>query len=144
MRFTAPASARQIDLGLALLRVVTGVVFIAHGARQVFGGGVDGIASALGGPSVPLAGVVAPLVVFLELSGGLALIVGVLTRPIALALSGETLGALLLLHPPVGFSLPDGYEFVFALLGAAAALAVLGAGGWSLDARIEARRIEEA
>jgi len=142
MRLTAPGSARQHDLGLAILRVVTGVVFVAHGARQVFGVGFDGIAGAFGEMGVPLARLVAVLVVSLEVCGGLALIIGLLTRPAALALVAEMLGALLVLHPPVGFSLPNGYEFVLALLGAAAALAVSGAGRWSLDARIEARRIE--
>jgi putative oxidoreductase len=140
MRFTAPASGRQLDVGLAVLRVVTGGVFAALGAEELFGSRPEGVAAVFAGLDGPLAGLVEPLVALLELVGGLALIAGLLTRPVALALVAAMLGALLILHPPIGFSLPDGYELVLALLGAGATLATTGAGGWSLDARIDARR----
>lgn len=142
MRLTASASARQLDFGLTILRVITGVVFVAHGAQKLFVFGLGGVAGAFAGIGVPLAGLVGPLVAFLEFFGGLALIAGLLTRPVALALAADMLGALLLVHLAGGFFLPNGYEFVLTLLGAAAALAVTGAGAWSLDARLEARRAE--
>lgn len=138
-RLAAPASRRQVDAGLAILRTVTGLVFAVHGAQKLFVFGFDGVAGAFAGMGVPLAGLVGPAVALLEFFGGLALIVGLLTRPAALLLAANMLGALLLVHLPAGFFLPNGYEFVLALLGAAAALAVTGAGRWSLDARLLGR-----
>jgi putative oxidoreductase len=76
----------------------------------------------------------------LEFFGGLAIIAGLLVRPVAVALAATMLGALVLVHLPNGFFLPNGYEFVLALFGAAATLGVTGGGAWSLDAII-ARRL---
>lgn len=50
------------------------------------------------------------------------------------------LGALLIVHLDAGFFLPNGYEFVLALLGVAVTLALTGAGAYSLDARLDGRR----
>ena len=139
MRLTAPASARQADLGLLLLRLTTGTVLAAHGARKLFVFGFDGVSGAFAGMGVPAAAIVGPAVAMLEFFGGLALVFGLLTRVAGLALAANMLGALFLVHAPNGFFLPNGYEFVLALFGGAAALAVTGAGGFSLDALIHAR-----
>lgn len=139
-RLTAPATGRQLDFGLALLRTVTGLVFAVHGAQKLFVFGFDGVTGAFAGMGVPLAGLVGPAVALLEFFGGLALIAGLLTRPAALLLAANMLGALLLVHLPAGFFLPNGYEFVLALLGAAGTLAVTGAGHVSLDALLARRQ----
>lgn len=140
MRLTAPASPRQLDLGLTILRVVTGIVFAAHGGQKLFVFGFDGVAGAFAGMGIPLAGLVGPAVALLEFFGGFALIVGLLTRPVAAALAATMVGALFIAHLSAGFFLPNGYEFVLALLGTSATLALTGAGGWSLDAMIGGRR----
>ena len=139
MRLTAPTSARQLDLGLTILRAVTGVTFAVHGAQKLFVYGLDGDAGAFARMGVPLAGVVGPAVALLEFLGGLALIAGLLTRPVALGLAATMLGALFLVHLPAGFFLPNGYEFVLVLFGAAATLGITGAGAWSVDARLASR-----
>jgi putative oxidoreductase len=143
-RFTAPTSARQLDLGLGILRAVAGLIFAVHGGQKLFVFGFDGVAGAFAGMGVPLAGIVGPAVALLEFFGGLALIAGLFTRPVALLLAANMLGALVLVHLPAGFFLPNGYEFVLVLFGAAAALATTGAGRLSLDAKLFGRDASEA
>ena len=140
MRIAAPASPRQLDIGLAILRVVTGIVFTAHGAQKLFVFGFAGVAGSFGQMGVPMAGVVGPLVALLEFFGGLALIVGLLTRLASLGLAFDMLGAILLVHLPAGFFAPQGFEFPLALLGATLTLLFTGAGRLSLDALLAGRR----
>jgi putative oxidoreductase len=130
------ASLRQVNAGLAILRAVVGVVFVAHGAQKLFVYGLPGVTGAFEGMGVPMAGLVGPVVAFLEFAGGLALIAGLLTRVAAAGLAATMLGAMVLVHLPAGFFLPNGVEFVLTLFGAALVLAVTGAGAWSVDARI--------
>ena len=134
MRIFAPASTRQTDIGLFVLRAVAGSIFAAHGAQKLFTFGLDGVAGAFGGMGVPMAGIVGPAVAFLEFFGGLALIVGLLTRLVGVGLAANMLGAILLVHLPNGLFLPNGSEFALALLGAAATLVLTGAGSFSVDA----------
>jgi putative oxidoreductase len=141
---TAPTSPRQLDQGLAILRVAAGIIFVAHGSQKLFVFGFDGVAGAFAGMGIPLAGIVGPAIALLEFFGGLALIAGIFTRPVALLLASTMVGALLLVHLPAGFFLPNGYEFVLVLFGAAAALAITGAGRLSLDAKLFGRDASEA
>ena len=134
MRLTALTSPRQLDLGLTLLRVVAGVIFAAHGGQKLFVYGLDGVAGSFGQMGVPLAGLVGPLVAFVEFFGGLALVAGLFTRLAGVGLAAVMLGAMALVHAPAGFFAPNGIEFPLMLFGSAVMLAVTGAGRWSLDA----------
>lgn len=138
MLFRNP-SARQLNIGLAVLRTIIGIVFIAHGGQKLFVYGFDGVAGAFGQMGVPMAGIVGPLVALLEFVGGFALVAGLLTRLVALGLGLTMVGAIALVHGPAGFFLPNGYEFVLTLLGSAATLVLTGAGKYSLDAVIGRR-----
>lgn len=140
MRFFKSTTPRQADAGLTLLRAVTGVIFAAHGAQKLFVYGFDGVAGAFAQMGVPFAAVVGPVVGFVELFGGLALIAGLLTRLAGVGLTAVMLGALFLVHLPAGFFAPNGYEFVLMLAASATTLAITGAGQFSLDALI-ARRL---
>lgn len=130
------------DLGLLLLRVITGIVFAMHGGQKLFVHGFDGVAGAFGQMGAPLPGITGPLVALTEFFGGLALIAGLLTRLAGLGISAVMIGALLLVHLPAGFFLPNGYEFVITLLGVALTLVVTGAGRYSVDG-VLARRTEQ-
>ena len=137
----AHASTARLDAGLALLRLVVGVVFMAHGGQKLFVFGLDGVAGAFAQMGVPFAAVIGPLVAAGEFLGGLALIAGVLTRLAGAGLAFIMLGAIFTAHLPAGFFLPNGYEFVLTLFAASAALALTGGGRYSGDHLI-ARRME--
>jgi putative oxidoreductase len=120
--------------GIALLRIVVGIVFVMHGQQKLFEmgvGGVGGFFASLGVPAPQLAAVVVSL---LETAGGVALILGVLTRLFGLLLTGDMLVALLLVHRPNGFFAGDGGVDLVLLLGAAAlTLALTGPGALALN-----------
>ena len=133
------AHSPRLDAGLALLRVILGTVFLAHGAQKLFVFGIPGVIQGFTGMGVPLPGVAAPAVTLLEFAGGIALIAGLFTPLVALGLAVDLLGALVLVHLPAGFFAPNGVEFPLTLLAGLATLLLTGPGAWSLDG-VRARR----
>lgn len=130
----------RLNAGLAVVRVVTGIVFLAHGWQKVFTYGFAGVTGSFTQMGVPVPGLTAPLVSLLELLGGIALIVGLLTRLAALGLAINMLGAILIVHLSAGFFLPNGYEFAFTLMATCIAIMLMGPGEYSIDAGISGRR----
>jgi putative oxidoreductase len=129
-----------VDAGLATLRVALAVIFFAHGAQKVFQFGIAGVTQGFTQMNIPLPAITAPLVAGLELVGGLLLLFGLLTRPVALLLAIDMLGAAAFVHFKNGFFLPNGFEFTFILFAASLALVISGPGELSLDAVIANRR----
>ncbi len=123
----------RLALGLTILRVIIGIIFLAHGAQKFFEYSIPGTIGAFTQMGVPLANIAAPLVATVELVGGLALVLGVFTRPVAALLAIDMLAALFLVHLSAGFFLPSGYEFVLALAAAVIALTLTGPGAFALD-----------
>ena len=114
------------DITLSLLRVVSGALFMQHGAQKLFGvlGREEAVAV------VSLMGLAGAL----ELVGGLAIVLGLYTRPVAFILSGEMAAAYFMAHFPQAFwpimnrgELAVLYCFVFLFFVAA------GGGSYSLD-----------
>ncbi len=110
------------DLTLNLLRIVAGLLFMQHGAQKLFGvlGGFGGEPGATA-PLVSLMG----LAGVLEFFGGLMIVLGLFTRPVAIVLALEMVGAYFMAHLPRGFwpilnqgELPMLYAFVFLFLAA--------------------------
>lgn len=132
----ASASNRQINIALTLLRVVVGAIFIAHGAQKLFVFGFAGVAGGFAGMGVPMAGILGPFVGFVEFLGGMALVVGLLTRLASLGIASTMVVAILLVHLKQGFFNPGGVEFPLSLLASTIALILTGPGAWSLDALI--------
>ncbi len=131
----AEGVARMQGWGLAILRVVVGIVFLVHGFQKLFLMGFGGVAGMMEGLGVPAPGLFAVIVTLVELLGGLALILGLFTRVVAIPLAMDMLVATLTVHLPNGFSvLPNGgYEFTLVLLAASVALTVAGPGEAALD-----------
>jgi putative oxidoreductase len=136
MIFFRSPSPRQLSLGLAALRIAVAAVFINHGRQKLFVYGFAGVTGAFTQMGVPFPGIMGPLIGLLEFFGGIALLIGLLTRPLALAFAIDMLFAILLVQLKKGFS---GYELEFLLLGSSVALLFTGAGRFSVDA-ILARR----
>ena len=137
MSFFRAPSARQLNLGLAVLRVAVATIFIRHGAQKLFVFGFAGVTGAFTHMGIPLPGFTGPFIGLLEFFGGIALLLGLLTRPIALLFVFDMLFAILLVKLKGGFS---AYELEFLLLGSSLALAFTGAGRFSVDALIAGRR----
>lgn len=143
-----PAIAAPLDrishLAWPMVRIVTGLMLIPHGAQKLFGWfgghGLSGTGaffeSSLGmSPGVFWAGVAGGV----EFLGGLALVLGLLTRPVAIMVAGLLLVAMTV-HIPQGFFWNNGgieYPLMWAIL--ALAIFVRGGGAWSLDSRLGIR-----
>lgn len=140
MRRLFAATPFNLDAALLILRVVVGIIFVMHGWQKVFQYGFAGVSAGFGQMGVPLPGIMGPAIALLELLGGTALIVGVATPLVAALLACNMVGAIVLVHLKAGFFLPDGYEFALSLFGASLALALAGAGGYSVDAALGGRR----
>ena len=126
---------------LSILRIITALLFIEHGTAKLF---------AFPAPAPMMSGAV-PVLSFmgfaglLELVGGLFVLIGLATRPVAFILSGEMAVGYFLAHAPRSFypavNMGDAailFCFVFLYLAAA------GAGPWSIDAsRTNARLLSK-
>jgi putative oxidoreductase len=138
-RLLTPTPAR-VDLALLILRGVAGIIMFMHGYQKVFQYGFAGVSQGFAGMGVPMPGIMGPFIALLELIGGIALILGVLTTVFAALLAADMVGAIVLVHLFKGFFIPEGYEFALSLLGACLALALAGAGRYSVDRALGGRR----
>ncbi|MFC7622375.1 DoxX family protein [Microlunatus sp. GCM10028923] len=138
----AQRTARS-DLGLLIARIGLGVVMIAHGWQKYAQNGIEGTTEGFRQMGVPFAELAGPGVTALEIFGGAAIILGLLTPLVALANAATMIGAAVLVHAPNGFYAGNGgYEFVGLLAVLSLGLAVAGAGRYSLDHLLVGRRRE--
>jgi putative oxidoreductase len=125
---TAASLDRYAPYALAVLRIVAALIFMEHGTQKLFGF-----------PAAPESGLPPAFSIFwigaiLEFVGGLLLLIGLFTRPVAFVLAGEMAVAYWMFHAPHNFYTPlNGgdaailYCFVFLLL------VFTGPGAWSVD-----------
>ena len=123
---------------LSVLRVVTGALFMQHGVQKLFG--------LLVNPARPWNG---PPELFsqfwfagmLEVFGGALIVLGLLTRPVAFVLAGEMAVAFFQAHFPRSFwPILNRGESVVLFCFVFLYLAVVGAGPYSIDGMLRARR----
>ncbi|MCG9713588.1 DoxX family protein [Shewanella insulae] len=127
------------DAGLAplVLRLPLGLIFAAHGAQKLFGWfggyGLEGTGQWMASVGFEPGYLMALLAGSAEFFGGLALVLGLLTRPAAM-LTAFTMAVAMTLHVGNGlFVSNNGYEFALILLAASLSLAVQGGGRYSID-----------
>ena len=126
--------------GLAL-RIPAGVIFAAHGAQKLFGSfggyGLEGTGQWMASIGLEPGYLMALASGSVEFFGGIALLLGLLTRPSALLLAITMLVAIITVLLPNGLFLSNnGYEFGLALLAITVALAFNGGGKLSLDRKL--------
>lgn len=125
------------DLGLLLLRLVLGGIFIAHGGQKVFGWfggpGLDGFADDLGKMGYSPADMLAAVTGFTELVGGGLVVLGLFTPLAAAGLAGVLSHVILMKWGAGLFAVDGGYELELALAGLAGGLALAGPGRVALD-----------
>lgn len=129
------------SLASLALRLSAGVIFVAHGAQKLFGSfggyGLEGTGQWMASIGLEPGYLMALAAGSAEFFGGIALLIGLLTRPVALMLAITMLVAIITVHLPNGLFLSnDGYEFGLALLGISVALLFNGGGRFSLDRKL--------
>lgn len=118
--------------GLAVLRIVTGIVFFVHGYQKLFQLHIQGVSTMFTHFGIPLPGVFAVIVTLVEFVGGILLITGLATR-VAAGLNGiDMTVAILVVHLKHGFSAPMGFEHPLTLWGACVCLVLAGGGALSI------------
>ena len=100
------ATEKQHDVGITIMRVVAGLVFVMHGWQKFSTMGHSGVTGFFGQAHIPFASVSAWIVMLLELVGGVLLAIGFLTRVIAAAFAFEMLVAIAAVHFKHGFFMP--------------------------------------
>jgi len=128
----------RAGLGLSVIRILVGVIFMAHGAQKLFGlfggYGLEGTGQWMESIGLAPGYLMALLSGSAEFFGGLALVIGLLARPAALALTVTLVVAIFSVHINNGlFMSNNGYEFALALLAGTVAVLIEGAGRLSLD-----------
>ncbi|UVE19348.1 DoxX family protein [Pseudomonas sp. LS44] len=127
--------------GITLLRVVTGLTFVAHGSQKLFawfgGHGLAGTGQWMESIGITPGYLMALLAGSAEFFGGLALVIGLLVRPAAAALIVAMLVAIASVHWVNGFFITaNGFEYAMILGLISAVLLIEGGGKLSLDRQI--------
>jgi putative oxidoreductase len=125
-------NGKSQSLGIAVLRIVVGIVFLAHGYQKVFKFGFHGVAGMLGHMGIPAPAVAAVVLMIVEFVGGILLVTGLATRLPAALLAIDMLVAILAVHARNGFFNPGGVEFPLTVLAGCICLALSGGGAASL------------
>jgi putative oxidoreductase len=126
-RFIPP----NLDTALLILRVVLGIIMIAHGYPKVTG--FSGTAEFFTSTGVPLPTLAALFSTTVEFAGGMLMILGVAADLVGFLFVIDMLGAIVFVHFKNGFSAGDGgYEFVLALLVMGLTIALAGPGKYAV------------
>lgn len=127
--------ARTAPYAALLLRVTLGILFLTHAGLKLFVFTPAGTAQFFGSLGLPSA--LAYVTIAAEVLGGIALIIGLWTRVVAIALTPILLGAIFTVHGPAGFFFDNahgGWEYPAFWTIALVVQALLGDGAFALKA----------
>lgn len=127
-----------MDLALLVMRLVIGLLFVAHGSQKLFGvfggGGLKGTADMFDAISLRPGRLHAPAAGTAEFVGGALLALGLVTPVGAALVIAVMVAAVATVHLPKGiWNSNGGYEYNAVMVAVAFALAGVGPGQWSLD-----------
>ncbi|MDN7125962.1 DoxX family protein [Pseudidiomarina terrestris] len=139
-----PLFTSTAGFGALVLRVPVGIILTAHGAQKLFGWfggyGLEGTGQWMASIGLEPGLFMALIAGLAEFAGGLALILGLFTRPAALVSAVTMTVAIFSVHFSNGlFMANNGYEFALSLLAATAALTALGGGKFAMDNLLAAK-----
>jgi putative oxidoreductase len=136
------------DTVLTILRLVLGVVFLAHGSQKMLGWfGGYGFKATMGffTQTLHVPTVFAFLAICAEFFGGLGLLLGLLSRIAAFGITANMLVAIFTAHLPNGFFMNwsgqqkgEGFEYHVLVVALTLAVMIRGAGAFSLDHAVSA------
>ncbi len=131
------ANLDSINAALLILRVMLGVIMLAHGINHIIGGGkIEGTAGWFASLGMKPGILHAWLASVTEVAAGAMLVLGLLTPLAAAGVVGVMVVALITNHITNGFFIfrpGEGYEYVLSLIAFGFVAALLGPGEWSLD-----------
>jgi putative oxidoreductase len=124
----------SVNVQLLLARVLLSIMFILSGWGKF--GSVEGTTGYIASLALPLPALAAWLTIALEIFGGLAILIGFMTRPAAWALAAFCVATAFLAHyQPADQMQMISFMKNIAIAGGFLALAAAGPGTWSVDAR---------
>ncbi|MEL4161579.1 DoxX family protein [Corynebacterium bovis] len=133
------------DIVLLISRILLGVILAAHGIQKWTDIGVGAVADQFAALGVPAPDISAPVVATAEILGGVAVILGVLTRLAGVLVVLLLAGAVWFAHRHAGIFVTDGgWELPVAIAAGFLLLAATGAGRVSVDALVTRRRTAPA
>lgn len=137
-------TSNRPELGLFILRLGVGAIFLMHGWMKLFGGQESFVREMLAMVGWSMPDAIWWVVTLVELLGGLMLVLGVFARYAALALAIEMVVAVLLFHLRQGFfivAIPNvplayGFEYHLALVAGLVCVFLGGSGRWALEDKL--------
>lgn len=128
-------SEKWADKAPLVLRVALGAIFAWHGYDKVFVKGHEAITGFMTSLGLPLPELMAYILSYGELIGGILLILGAFTYWVTLFDVIVATVAWITVHASKGFSVGEGgYEFIMLIFAASLSLMISGAGKYSVDA----------
>lgn len=127
-------AGRQEGLALGLVRLMVGLVFVAHGLQKLLVYHYPGVVSSFDKMGIPAPGLSAALAIAAELGGGLLVLTGLYTRLAAIPVAFTMVVAITQVHWHNGFfAQGGGFEYPLTLLVLSLALVLGGGGAFAID-----------
>ncbi|TKC16398.1 DoxX family protein [Robertmurraya kyonggiensis] len=128
----------MVDIGLLLIRLVIGILFIGHGAQKLFGwfggNGLEGTGGWFESVGIKPGYTMALLAGLVEVLGGVLFAVGLLTPIAGIMIAATMVVSIAKVHGGNGvWAQANGYEYNLTLLAVAIGIALIGPGQYALD-----------